>query len=176
MKMKELRERKHLSRKELAGLTGISYCSIQDYEQGHKELASAKGDTLYRLSVALGCDMEELLEEQIIEVHLELNRGDDRESTQKQTLDRLEKYYIEMQKIYSEETKISGRWKFIEDECFLVFLYDGEIVFLPFHVVFKKELLKWLVQVAALMIDSYVENVEMERQFSHLEGSLWDYE
>ncbi len=38
MNLKTLRELKGISRKELAEQTGLSYRSIQDYEQGHKDL------------------------------------------------------------------------------------------------------------------------------------------
>ena len=60
--LKDIRESKGLTRKELSELSGINFRSLQDYEQGHKNITSAKGETLYRLSVALGCSMEELVE------------------------------------------------------------------------------------------------------------------
>lgn len=63
MNLKTLRELKGISRKELADQTGVSFRSIQDYEQGHKDLSSAKADTLLRMSRALGCSMEALLSE-----------------------------------------------------------------------------------------------------------------
>ena len=52
--LKDIRESKGLTRKELSELSGINFRSLQDYEQGHKNITSAKGETLYRLSVALG--------------------------------------------------------------------------------------------------------------------------
>lgn len=64
MNLKTLRELRGISRKELAEQTGVSFRSIQDYEQGHKELASAKAETLLRMSRALGCSMETLLSEE----------------------------------------------------------------------------------------------------------------
>ena len=61
MNLKTLRELKGVSRKELAEITGISFRSIQDYEQGHKDLSSAKADTIFKMSRALGCTMEDLI-------------------------------------------------------------------------------------------------------------------
>ncbi len=61
MNLKTLRELKGLSRKELADLTDVSFRSIQDYEQGHKDLASAKAETILKMSNALDCSMEDLI-------------------------------------------------------------------------------------------------------------------
>lgn len=59
--LKMLREKKGLSRKEVSEQSGVNFRSLQDYEQGHKNIASAKGETLYKLSLILGCTMEEIL-------------------------------------------------------------------------------------------------------------------
>lgn len=64
MNLKTLRELKGMSRKELAELTGISFRSIQDYEQGHKQLSSAKAETLMKMGQALECSIEALLSEE----------------------------------------------------------------------------------------------------------------
>ncbi|ETP72498.1 putative transcriptional regulator [Lachnospiraceae bacterium JC7] len=61
MNLKTLRELKGISRKELAELTGVSFRSIQDYEQGHKDLSSAKADTILKMAKALDCSMEDLI-------------------------------------------------------------------------------------------------------------------
>jgi len=61
MNLKTLRELKGISRKDLAEMTGISFRSIQDYEQGHKEISSAKADTILKMAGALGCTMEDLI-------------------------------------------------------------------------------------------------------------------
>lgn len=62
MGLKELREQKGFSRRQLSELTGLNFRSIQDYEQGHKQVTSMKGDSLYRLSLALDCTIEDILE------------------------------------------------------------------------------------------------------------------
>ncbi|HCS67422.1 MAG TPA: hypothetical protein DIW34_04265 [Oribacterium sp.] len=63
MNLKTLRELKGISRKELADRSGISFRSIQDYEQEHKELRSAKAETILRLAEILDCSMEDLISE-----------------------------------------------------------------------------------------------------------------
>ena len=63
MNLKTLRELKGISRKELAEQTGISFRSIQDYEQGHKDLSSAKAETILRIAKILDCSMEDLISE-----------------------------------------------------------------------------------------------------------------
>lgn len=62
MTLKELREQKGLTRKEVAQKSGINLHTLQDYEQGHKNITSAKGETLYRRGLALGCSVDELLD------------------------------------------------------------------------------------------------------------------
>lgn len=56
-----MRKQSRYSQAELAKLSGINLRSIQDYEQGHKLIASAKGETLYRLSQVLGYSIEDIL-------------------------------------------------------------------------------------------------------------------
>ena len=63
MNLKTLRELKGNSRKELADQTGLSYRSIQDYEQGHKDLGAAKARTVFRMAQVLDCSVEDLISE-----------------------------------------------------------------------------------------------------------------
>lgn len=63
MKLKQYREQLGYTQKEPAYRSGINYRSLQDYEQGHKRLASANGATLLRLSMALGCSVEQLFDD-----------------------------------------------------------------------------------------------------------------
>ena len=62
MKLKDKRLAAGLSQSELAKKTGINVRLIQDYEQGHKPINRAAAETIFILSKALGCTMEELLE------------------------------------------------------------------------------------------------------------------
>lgn len=61
MELKELREKAGLKQSELAAISGVNLRSLQDYEQGHKSLLSAKGETLLRLGMSLGCTVEDIL-------------------------------------------------------------------------------------------------------------------
>lgn len=61
-KLKRVREAAGLSQSELAKKSGVSLRSIQMYEQRQNDIDKAQGHTLYKLSVALGCDIETLLE------------------------------------------------------------------------------------------------------------------
>lgn len=60
--LKRIREASGLSQSELAKKSGVSLRSIQMYEQRNNDIDKAQGHTLYKLSVALGCDIEDLLE------------------------------------------------------------------------------------------------------------------
>lgn len=70
MTLKEMRENAGLKQSELAAISGVNLRSLQDYEQGHKSLASAKGETLLRLSQVLGYSIEDLLHESTINIEL----------------------------------------------------------------------------------------------------------
>ncbi|MDE7438967.1 MAG: helix-turn-helix domain-containing protein [Clostridia bacterium] len=62
-KLKRIRTTKGYSQKQLAELSGVSLRSIQMYEQRNKDINKAQSDSLFRLAKALGCTMEDLLEE-----------------------------------------------------------------------------------------------------------------
>ena len=61
MGLKELRTKRNLSQNELGKISGVSWRTIQNYEQGIKDINKAKGETLYKLSKALKCKVEDLL-------------------------------------------------------------------------------------------------------------------
>ena len=60
--LKRIRTLYGCSQSELAALSGVNLRSIQMYEQRHKNINKASVDTLKKLSKALGCSIEELLE------------------------------------------------------------------------------------------------------------------
>ena len=60
--LRTLREAAGLSQSQLAKASGVGVRSIQLYEQRQKDLNNAQGIALYRLSRALRCTMEQLLE------------------------------------------------------------------------------------------------------------------
>lgn len=61
MELSKMREEIGLTQSELAAISGVNLRSLQDYEQGHKSIASAKGETLMRLSCTLGYSVEDIL-------------------------------------------------------------------------------------------------------------------
>jgi transcriptional regulator with XRE-family HTH domain len=61
-KLKEIRKTSGLSQSGLSESSGVNVRMIQHYEQGIKDINKANGETLYKLSKALNCKMEDLLE------------------------------------------------------------------------------------------------------------------
>lgn len=61
-KLAMIRENRGLSQSKLASLSEVGIRSIQLYEQRINDIDKAQGQTLYKLSVALGCLIENLLE------------------------------------------------------------------------------------------------------------------
>ena len=61
-RLRSLREAAGLSQSQLAEKSGVGLRSIQMYEQRRKDIDKAQAATLYRLSCALSCSMELLLE------------------------------------------------------------------------------------------------------------------
>lgn len=59
--IKEFRQMKGLSQRDLSNLTGISIRTLQSYEQGARDLNKANIETLLALSKALDCKIEDLL-------------------------------------------------------------------------------------------------------------------
>ena len=62
MKLQEKRKLAGLSQICLAEKAGISFRTLQDYEQGRRLINKASGEQLRSLAVALDCTIEELLE------------------------------------------------------------------------------------------------------------------
>lgn len=58
--LKEIRNRKGISQKELSEATKIKLRTIQSYEQQDKNIDNAKIETLIKLSIALNCRISEL--------------------------------------------------------------------------------------------------------------------
>ena len=62
-KLKQIREANGLSQSDLSRISGVNLRSIQMYEQRKNDIDKAQGQTLYKLSIALGCQIEDLLEQ-----------------------------------------------------------------------------------------------------------------
>ncbi len=61
--LKRIRTVYGCSQRELAEMSGVGLRSIQMYEQRNKDINKAQSESLYHLAKALGCTMEDLLEE-----------------------------------------------------------------------------------------------------------------
>lgn len=61
-KLKEARERAGLTQKELSERSGVNLRTVQNYEQGYKDINKAQGLSLYKLAKALNVTMEDLIE------------------------------------------------------------------------------------------------------------------
>lgn len=62
--LQEYRKMRKISQSELAKQTGVNVRTLQDYEQGRKDINQAAAITVYKLSEALGCSVWELLEDE----------------------------------------------------------------------------------------------------------------
>lgn len=60
--LRERRTNRGLSQSELAKLANVNYRTLQDYEQGSKDINRIAAITLYRIAKALDCKIEDLLE------------------------------------------------------------------------------------------------------------------
>lgn len=61
--LKKIRQARGLSQSKLACLAEVDLRSIQMYEQGRNDINKAQAGTLYKLARALGCNIEDLLED-----------------------------------------------------------------------------------------------------------------
>lgn len=61
--LKSHRERRGMSQSELAKESGVNVQAIQHYEQGFRDLNGARAITVKHIADALGCRMEDLIEE-----------------------------------------------------------------------------------------------------------------
>lgn len=172
MGLKELREEKGFSRRELAERSGVNLRSIQDYEQGHKKISSAKSETVYRLSLSLGCSVDELLEVEFLSKKIE----------EKKSKERLQKYHnslrnmkrrIEEQSIYSEKHNIYGKWIVDGKNCFLTFMYDGEFIQIPFQAVFSEKTMPWLLDAATVELEDRIEYIILNKKYEVKGGTEW---
>lgn len=61
MSLKSLRESARITQKVLAEKSGVSFRMVQKYENGEKDINKAEAMTVYKLSKALKCKMEDIL-------------------------------------------------------------------------------------------------------------------
>lgn len=63
-KIQRLRQAAGLSQSQLAAAAGISLKALQAYEQGARDIDKASAGAVQALAKALGCTMEDLLEQE----------------------------------------------------------------------------------------------------------------
>lgn len=68
--LQNIRTTNCLSQSQLSKLSGVNLRTLQDFEQGRKPLKNAKGEMLYRLSIALNCSINDLLADSIIDIEV----------------------------------------------------------------------------------------------------------
>ena len=61
-KIKQLREQKNITRKQLSELSGVHYKKITDYENNYIKTNNITVGNLCRIADALGCMLDELVE------------------------------------------------------------------------------------------------------------------
>lgn len=159
MDLKFLREKSGLTRKELAERSGISLRSLQDYEQGHKNAASMKGESLLKLSVALGCTVEEILSDYVFPELIEIEVSD------KRRIDDSLKKRLSDSKIYCEKYNIYGKWIPRDGYIELVFMYQGEFVRMETNAEVTEKTIPWLGSFAVMKIEDYVEQKQVDDVF-----------
>ena len=146
MCLREIRKNKNLTQRELAQRSGVNFRSLQDYEQGHKKLASASGDVLMRLSIVLGCAVEDLLLEDVGGALL-------------LSANKVETEVIHNQRFYSEKYQTTGRWFCSNNRISTVFYYNGIQYAVPFLAVFTPTMLPCLMEAAVLQMEGKIESI-----------------
>lgn len=146
MGLREIRNSRKLTQKELSQRSGVNFRSLQDYEQGHKKLASASGDILLRLSTTLGCTAEDLLLDDIAGAAL-------------LSANQLDVSVIHGQRFYCEKYQTAGRWICRNGRVSTLFYYNGEQYTVPFKAVFTPAMLPCLIEAAVLQIEATIEAI-----------------
>lgn len=166
--LQQMRESKNLTQREFSEQSGVNLRTLQDYEQGHKKIASAKAETIFRMSTVLGCTMEDLLlfdSEFMQNQAIELNKS--------KVMERLWSYYcllakekedtVGVMKIFSSKYKVHGRIKRTIYGTYLLFGYNEEMIALPFDVKLTEKALPWIEDAAVLKIESYIRTHRLEK-------------
>lgn len=59
--IKELRKKTGMSQSDLANLVGLSLRTLQEYEQGRRSIEGMAAATMYKITIALRCDIADLI-------------------------------------------------------------------------------------------------------------------
>jgi len=63
-KLKKMRESRGLSQSQLAEKTGVNVRAIQYYEQGVLNFDGCKVNKIFKIALALDCDIEDIIEDE----------------------------------------------------------------------------------------------------------------
>ena len=64
MSLKFVRESRGITRQQLSETSGVNIRTIEAYEQEKKDINNAKLKTLLRLCKALGCNLEDIIDDE----------------------------------------------------------------------------------------------------------------
>lgn len=131
-------------------MSGVNFRSLQDYEQGHKQLTSASGDILLRLSTVLACSVEELL------------MTDTFQGAELMATNTVDISVIQNLRFYCEKYSTAGRFVCCGNRLAVLFYYEGLQYTIPFRAHFTKKYLPFLVEAAILKIEEKVEDLLFE--------------
>lgn len=73
-KLREVRKARGMTVKQLSSKTGISFRSLGKYENGQLNIDGAKLKTLVKLSLALDCKIEDIVEDDVLVKDLKKTR------------------------------------------------------------------------------------------------------
>ena len=153
MDLRGFRIKSNVTQSMLAGKSGVNFRSLQDYEQGHKQLRSASGDVLLRLASSLGCSIEELLlSDEIVHSGAPLLPSNTMTATE-----------IDGLSFFCERYSVMGQWVCSDQHVAVLFYHEGIRYLLPFRAVFKKELVPWLKQAAVMHMEEAIEDTAFSR-------------
>ena len=155
MSLQTVRKQRGMTRRELAEKSGVNFRSLQDYEQGHKKLSSAGGDTLLRLVSVLGCHIEELLWE-----------AGEEESSPLLPQNDVPVETILAQSFYCAKYQTFGRWLAGDGRICIYFVYEGIPHRIPFSAIIKENILPWVKEAALLQMESALDKLEFERRWA----------
>lgn len=107
---------------------------------------------------------------------------EDKQNLEERQFARLKKYSMELaceekvlqQKLVSNRYQVCGKWEFSDDECNIVFKYDGKIRKIPFIAEFNEKNLFWLVEAAVMKIESYIESYLFGLKMEQFGGECWN--
>lgn len=177
--LQQLRESKNLTQREVSEQSGVNLRTLQDYEQMHKKISSAKAETLFKMSTVLGCTMEDLLlsDREFIQIEAE-------KSNQSKTFDRLWGYFSLLEKkkedvlaslnIFSSKYKVYGRMEKTLYGNYLIFCYKGEMITLPFEAKLTEKTIPWIEDAAVLKIESYIRSHQLDGECLETEEQVYE--